>query len=101
MARIKTADESARSRLRRGGGAADPRAPFREAIVSLRGEEVLEIRPEGDETIRGLKAIVTRSGNQAGVEVVYGETTDGALLVWRKTPTRGRGRPRRQDAARA
>ena len=100
MARIKPADQSARSRLR-GGGAADPRSPFREAIAGLRGEEVLEIRPEGDETIRGLKAVVTRSGKQAGVEILYGETTDGALLVWRKAPTRGRGRPRRQDAARA
>ena len=101
MVRFKTADESARSRLRRAGGAADPRAPFREAIASLRGEEVLEIRPEGNETIRGLKAIATRSGKQASIEILYGETNDGALLVWRKTPTRGRGRPRRQDAARA
>ena len=101
MARIKPADESARSRLRRGAAAADPRAPFREAIAGLKGEEVLEIRPEGSETIRGLKANVTRAGKQAGVDISYGETVDGMLLVWRRSASRGRGRPRRQEPDRS
>ena len=101
MARIKPADESARSRLRRGSGAADPRAPFRDAIAGLQGEEILEIRPEGAETLRGLKALVTRAGKQAGVDILYGETVDGMLLVWRRSATRGRGRPRRQEPDRS
>jgi hypothetical protein len=98
MARITQADESARMRLRRRAGAGDARAPFREAIAGLQGDEVLEIRPENDETMRGLKVNVGRAAGELSADVQYGETVDGALLVWRRSESGRRGRRRRQEA---
>jgi len=99
MPRIRDADKMARSRLRRKPGTSDVRAQLREAVVGLSGDEVLEIRPEGAETMRGLKVNVSRAGKESSIDVTYGETVDGALLVWRPAET-GRRR-RRQGANRA
>ena len=94
MPRITQADRSARSRLRQRSAVADARAPFREAIAGLQGDRVIEVRPEGGETMRGVKLNVTRAARETSVDVAYGETTDGALLVWRKAES-GRRRGRR------
>jgi hypothetical protein len=94
MPTIRDAEQTARSRLRRKPGTSDVRAQLREAVVGLGGDEVLEIRPEGAETMRGLKVNVSRAGKESSIDVTYGETVDGALLVWRPAET---GRRRRRQ----
>ena len=101
MPRFKPADETARARLRRRSGASDARGPFREALAGLQGEDVIEIRPEGDETMRGLKVNVARAAREVNADVAYGETIDGTLLVWRRTEAGRRGRRRRQEPDRS
>jgi hypothetical protein len=92
MARIRTADQSARTRLRPRPGAVDGRAPFREAIASLQSDQALEIQAEGSETMRGLKVNVSRAAKEVGVDVAYGETEEGSLLVWRRPESARRRR---------
>jgi hypothetical protein len=96
MPQIKPADRTARARLRQRTSAADARTPFREAIAGLQGDDVLEVRPEDRETMRGLKLNVTRAARETNVDVTYGETTDGALLVWRRAEGSRRRRRRSQ-----
>lgn len=98
MPTIRQTDSSARGRLKRGGGAADARAPFREAIGGLQGDDVIEVVPEGGETMRGLKVNVSRAAREINADVSYGETLDGTLLVWRKSETGRRRRRRRDDS---
>jgi len=93
MPTIKVADTTAKERLKqRSGGSVDARAPFREAIGTLQSGDYLEIRPEGRETMRGIKLNVTRAARETSVDVAYGETTDGALLVWPRAEPRRRRR---------
>lgn len=95
MPRISQADKNARTRLKQRAGSVDTRAPFREAIAGLEGDGVLEIRAEGQETMRGLKLNVTRAARDLNVDVTYGETVDGTLLAWRRSDIgRRRRRPR-------
>ncbi len=98
MPTIKRAEESARTRLRSRPGTTDARAPFREAIAGLEGDAMLEIRPEGEETMRRLKVNVARASGELRTEVAYGETVDGALLVWRRTESSRRGRRRTAES---
>jgi hypothetical protein len=92
MPRIKTADQTARMRLKPRAGAVDTRAPFREAIAGLEPDEVLEIQAEGPETLRSLTVNVSRAARETGVAVTYGETVDDTLLVWRRSESRRRRR---------
>jgi hypothetical protein len=62
---------------------------------------MLELEPEDGETLRRLKVNVRRAGTELGLNIKYGETTDGTLLVWQddaRQQRRPRGR-RRKDAA--
>ena len=97
MVRISEAAADARARLMPKGPGARAyqlRAPIREAIAALRGEEAIELTPEPGETLRQVKVVVRRAAKEAGQEIQYGETRDDTLLVWLAEPTRRRRRRR-------
>ena len=99
MPTIRQTDNSARGRLKQRGGSGDARAPFREAISGLQGEDVVEIVPEGQETMRSLKVNVARAAREVSADVTYGETVDGTLLVWRRAESVRRRRRRRDESS--
>src|SRR5918999_2824106 len=97
MVTIRRAAADARARLLPKGPGARTyqlRAPIREAIAALRGEEAIELTPEPGETLRQVKVVVRRAAKEAGQEIQYGETRDDTLLVWLAEPTRRRRRRR-------
>ena len=79
------------------------RQVYRDMLGQVGGGKTFEVRPEGDETLRRLKGNVRRSANELGLEDIrYGETEDGALLVWSEDAPGGRarrGRPRKVTPA--
>ena len=100
MPTIQVRGLEARSRLRTKGS--DDRAPYREAIANLAGDQVLELIPEDGESLRKLKTLTSRAANEVGQGVKYGETEDGSLLVWLVSPTttgKRRGRPLGRECA--
>jgi hypothetical protein len=73
--------------------------PLVSQIEELAANDLLAIRPEGEESIRALKVQVSRAATRAGRkdEIQYGENADGELEVWlRDKPkqTRGPRKPR-------
>lgn len=71
---------------------------YRDHLSGLREGMYREIQPEGDETLRKLKVNVRRASNELGMNIRYGETKQGTLLVWPEPPrerTGRRGRPRK------
>jgi hypothetical protein len=100
MVRVSTAGPEARSRViprTAATRAYQLRAPVREAIARLRGEEHLELSPESGETLRQLKVVARRAAREAGREIQYGETREDTLLVWLAEPARRRRRRRAAD----
>jgi hypothetical protein len=78
------------------------RQVYRDNLLKLSDGKPLDVRPEGDETIRKIKVNLRRAANELGISVQYGETKEGTLLVWsapRKDPSGRRGRPRKTTAS--
>src|SRR5947207_864969 len=74
------------------------RQVYRDMLSQLEDGRDMEVQPEAGETIRKIKVNVRRSANEVGVNVGYGETQDGTLLVWKEAPRQRRarrGRPRK------
>ena len=97
MVKISEASPDARSRLVRKGPGTEAyqlRAPIREAITKLRGEDAIELTPDADETLRQVKLVARRAARDVGREIQYGETEENTLLVWLAEPTRRRRRRR-------
>ena len=97
MVKIREAGADARARLVRKGSstkAYELRAPIREAITNLRGEEAIELTPDADETLRQVKVVARRAAKEVGRDIQYGETEEKTLLVWLAEPTRRRRRRR-------
>jgi hypothetical protein len=97
MVRISQAGADARARVVRKGSATrayELRAPIREAITKLRGEDAIELTPDADETLRQVKVIASRAAKDVGREIQYGESDEGTLLVWLAEPSRRRRRRR-------
>jgi AT-hook transcription factor len=96
---FREAGPDAKQRLVRASKGYQQRQVYRDYLSRLGPQqENFEVQPEGDETIRKLKVNVRRAANELKLDVGYGETTDGTLLVWLDNPrerTRGRGRPRK------
>ena len=99
MVKINEVGTAARARLvPRGAGAEGYRlrAPIREAIASLDGEQLLELEPEPAETLRHVKLVSRRAAKEVGKDIQYGETEEGTLLVWLAEPTKQRRGRRRK-----
>jgi hypothetical protein len=102
MVKISEAGADARARVvRKGAGtkAYQLRAPVREAITKLRGEDAIELTPDADETLRQVKLVARRAAKDVGREIQYGESDEGTLLVWLAEPTRRRRRRRGAEQA--
>jgi hypothetical protein len=98
MPRFRDAGPEAKQRLLQTSKGYQQRQIYRDHLAELREGMYREVLPEGDETIRKLKVNVRRAANELGVNVRYGETEQGTLLVWSEPPrerTGRRGRPRK------
>jgi hypothetical protein len=74
------------------------RAIYRDHLAELNTGMIWEIEPEEDETLRKLKVNVRRAANELNLNVRYGDTAEGTLLVWKEASSdrKGtRGRPRK------
>jgi hypothetical protein len=92
----------AKERLAKKSKGYQQRQAYRDMLGQVGGGRTFELRPEDGETIRRLKGNVRRSANELELQGIrYGETEDGALLVWCDTSqqrsTGRRGRPRKNQ----
>ncbi len=92
----------ARERLVKKSKGYEQRQVYRDMLGQVGGGKTFELKPEGDETLRRLKGNVRRAANELErQDIRYGETEDGALLVWCDTSqprsTGRRGRPRKNQ----
>src|SRR3954468_9209213 len=74
------------------------RAVYRDHLAQLSDGMSWEIQPEDDETVRKLKVNVRRAANELDLNIRYGDTAEGTLLVWKEAPSErkgSRGRPRK------
>ena len=97
---FREAGPEARERLVQTSKGFQQRQIYRDHLGNLVEGRILEVQPEGDETLRKLKVNVRRAANELGMNVRYGETFDRTLLVWGEAPrerTGRRGRPRKSD----
>jgi hypothetical protein len=88
----------ARERLVQTSKGFQQRQIYRDNLMKLAEGTVFEVRPEGEETLRKLKVNTRRAANELSMNVRYGETFDGTLLVWgepARERTGRRGRPRK------
>ena len=91
----------ARERLVRKSRGYQDRSAYRDMLSQVGGGRMMEVRPEDGEGLRKLKVNVRRAANELKLEdIQYGETEDGALLVWaEQRPRRARGPRRRRDGS--
>ena len=91
----------ARERLVRKGTGYQHRAAYHDMLSQVGGGRTFEVRPDDGETLRRMKVNIRRAANEMGLEdIQYGETEDGALLVWsEQRQRRARGPRRRRDGA--
>ena len=102
MPQFTEAGPEARQRLVQTSKGFQQRQIYRDNLSKLTEGKNFEVRPEGDETLRKLKVNVRRAANELGINVRYGETTDGTLLVWSepgRERTGRRGRPRKSESS--
>ena len=91
----------ARERLVKNSKGYQSRAAYREMLSQVGGGQMMEVRPEDGETPRRLKVNIRRAANEMNLEdIQYGQTEDGAILVWaEQRPKRARGPRRRRDGS--
>ena len=87
MPKISEVGRDARTRLK-GTGRPNPRAPYIEALDTLEGDQTLEITPDESETLRMIRANLTRAAKEVGKAIKSGETQEGTLLVWLAEPSK-------------
>src|SRR5689334_12209576 len=78
------------------------RQVYRDYLARLGDGQQWELEPEEGETLRWLKVNTRRAANELGLNIRYGETNEGTLLVWQEAPREQsgrRGRPRKVAAA--
>ena len=95
---FREAGPESRQRLVQASKGFQQRQVYRDNLMKLGPQDCFEVQTEGDETIRKLKVNVRRAANELNLNVRYGETTDGTLLVWidsQREKTGRRGRPRK------
>ncbi len=91
MPNFVSVDATARAKLKPGPQRKD-RQPYRDMLTSLSSGQVIEVVPSAGETLRAAKVNLSRAAKEVGVAATYGETRDGALLVWLAEPKRRRKR---------
>jgi hypothetical protein len=91
------AGPNAKARLMATSKGFQLRQVYRDNLGKLSEGQIWEVEPESGETLRKLKVNVRRAANELNMNVRYGETHEGTLLIWSEAPReRGRrGRPRK------
>lgn len=95
---FREAGPEAKGRLKQTSKGFQQRQIYRENLSKLTEGKFWEVQPEGDETLRKLKVNIKRAANELNINVRYGETHEGTLLVWNEAArerTSRRGRPRK------
>ena len=87
---FKEVGPEARQRLKRTNKGYPDRQVYRDVLSQLGDGKDIEVQPEAGETIRRIKVNVRRAANELSMDIVYGETADGTLLVWRQDSRRRR-----------
>ncbi len=98
--KVRTVGPEARARLLKAttGRGYQDRAPYREAIASLSGNETLELELEDGETMRQMRVRLARAAKEVNIEIKSGDTREGSLLVWLPDPTRTKRTRRKRNA---
>jgi hypothetical protein len=99
MAKISTVGPEAKERLQQTSKGYQERAPYREALTGMVGDQMFELEPESGETLRKLKVVIRRAAGEAGRDIQYGETDQGTLLIWIAEPTQPKRRRTRTATA--
>lgn len=89
----------AKQRLMRTSKGYQQRQAYRDHLSKLSDTRLVEVEPQDGESLRKLKVNVRRAANEMKVNVEYGESENGTLVVWAepaREPGR-RGRRRRPD----
>jgi hypothetical protein len=90
----------ARERLVSKSKGYQDRSAYREMLSQVGGGRMMEVRPDEGEGLRKLKVNVRRAANEMKLEdIQYGETEDGALLVWAEQRPRRARQPRGRKQA--
>jgi hypothetical protein len=84
-------DPDAKARLIATTKGYQQRQVYRDNLGKLSEGQVWEVEPESGETLRKLKVNVRRAANELNMNIRYGETREGTLLIWSEAP-RERGR---------
>ena len=97
MASFREAGPDAKSRLAKTSKGFQQRQAYRDNLGTLSEGQLLEVVPDQGESLRKLKVNVRRAANELNINVNYGDTTEGTLLVWTESGggRRGRGRGRK------
>src|SRR3954452_12975782 len=91
----------AKQRLQQMTKGDQSRRVYRDMVAQLEAGKHVEVQPDEGESLRKIKVNVRRAGNELGVNVTYGETQEGTLLVWSEAPAirpGRRGRPKKVSA---
>jgi hypothetical protein len=94
-------DTEARRRLAKKTRGYQEREIYRGALATLADGRTLEVRPDEGESLRKIKVNLRRSSHELGIDVTYGETEEGTVLVWKEEPQRIRRPRRRRDGQEA
>jgi hypothetical protein len=70
------------------------RAELRAAIRNLNTEQTLRLSPAEGESRRKLKMMTGRAAKEVNLDIAYGESEGGDLLVWLAAPSAGSGKRR-------
>lgn len=89
----------ARQRVMRTSKGYQQRQVFRDQLSKLSDTRLVEIEPQDGESLRKLKVNVRRAANEMKINVEYGESENGTLIVWAEPARepRRRGPRRRSD----
>jgi hypothetical protein len=99
MASFTEVGAEAKQRLVKVSKGFQQRQTYRDNLGRLVGESrLIEIIPDEGESLRKLKVNARRAANEMNVDIAYGDTAQGTLLVWKEQARErrpGRGRPRK------
>jgi hypothetical protein len=95
MPTFQEVDAEARGRLTKKTKGYQEREVYRGTLANLANGQTLEVRPDEGESLRKIKVNLRRASNELGINVTYGETEEGTVLVWKEERQRIR-RPRQR-----
>jgi hypothetical protein len=75
------------------------RQVYRDNLGKLSEGQVWEVEPESRETLTKLKVNIRRASHESSMNVRYGETREGTLLIWREAPRQREARPATKGAS--